>query len=327
MIKKVLLGLLGLVILLSLGGFAYVESTYLRDFSKVPLPDIKASTDPLVIAQGEYVANALVHCPICHGAFGSKTDPKFRDRGDLRGGMAIEAGPFGTFYMANITPDPETGIGKYSDGQLARVIRSGVHPDGRLSAMMALAVGRLADEDLVAVVSYLRSLKPVKNVVPRSEWGFVAKALAGKIGPSTLPIPKYVAATATASVERGEYIAKGPGFCIGCHTPFDMMEFKPGGAPFSGESMAEPDPSDDKFEIAVPNLTPHPKTGHITAWTEDAFVARFKSGRIYKGSKMPWESFSQMTEADLRSVYRFLRTVPPVDHAIGPSRREAGWKP
>ncbi len=327
MIKKILLSVLGVLVVLLLGGFAYIETTYKKDFSKEPFPKIQASQDPQVIAQGEYVANALAHCSACHGPDEFVSQRKLGPKHDLRGGYALKAGPFGTFRPANITPDPDTGVGKVTDGQLARSIRHGVDRDGRLAAFMALAVGNMSDEDLTAVVSYLRSVPAVKNPVGPSEWGIIAKAMSGVFLPRHDPPIQHVA-SGTISVARGEYIANGPGFCVGCHTPMDMMTMKPAGAKFSGEGMAEPDPSDDSAELIVPNLTPDPETGVIAGWTEDRFVDRLrKQGRVHKGSKMPWENFAQMTEEDVRSVYRYLVTLSPAKHVTGPSWRKKGWKP
>ena len=85
--------------------------------------------------------------------------------------------------------------------------------------------------------------------------------------------------------------------------------------------------SEKTFEIIPPNLTPDPDTGHITAWCEDQFVARLKAGPVFGGSKMPWNAYRLLSEDDARSIYRYLRSVPPVKHLVGPTRREKGWKP
>ena len=92
---------------------------------------------------------------------------------------------------------------------------------------------------------------------------------------------------------------------------------------FSGE----PDPLEKGMEFVVPNLTPDPETGWITSWNEEAFVARLEAGRVFQGSKMPWENFARMTEDDMRSVYRYLRSLPPTKKVTGPTHRKLGWKP
>jgi hypothetical protein len=129
------------------------------------------------------------------------------------------------------------------------------------------------------------------------------------------------------SLERGEYLATGPAFCYGCHTYANPMDgFRYTGVPFAG-GAAEPDETEEGFEIIAPNLTPDPATGILAGWNEDRFVARFRGGAVYGGSKMPWENFGQMTDDDLRSLYRFLTSLPPTRNVTGPSRRQAGWAP
>ena len=71
--------------------------------------------------------------------------------------------------------------------------------------------------------------------------------------------------------------------------------------------------------LVPPNLTPDPATGHITRWTEDAFVARFRAGKLAEGTHMPWGPFGKMSDSDLRAIFRYLRTVPPVTNATGPT--------
>lgn len=330
--KKIALGIVGALIV-GIGGFVgYVQLTYKRDFSSTPLPAIKASTDPKVIADGAYLANAIAHCSACHGngQYANKHElpPDLRD---LRGGYVLKAGPFGTYYPSNLTSDPDTGIAKLSDGELARVIRHGVGQRGTYDPLMAFAVGPMADEDLTALISYLRSLPPIKNQVPADEWGFLAKALSGRFNPRMAVAPKYVppAAPGEASKERGEYLANGPALCFGCHTPIDAAKgFVEVGPRFSGAAEPDVDALDPNFEVMPPNLTPDPETGAITAFTEDAFVDRIKKvGAISRGTDMPWDNFKQMTDDDLKSIFRYLKTLPPIKHATGPSRRKRGWKP
>jgi mono/diheme cytochrome c family protein len=192
-VLRALLGLLAALALVAGSAFAYVSLTYKRDFSAIPLPNIQASRDPAVIAQGAYVMNALAHCSACHGNGESTNKQELpADPKDLRGGYVAHASPFGTFYPVNLTSDPETGIGKLSDGQLARTIRHGVSHTGRYAPLMSFAVGPMSDEDLTAVISYLRTLPPIKQSVPPDEWGIVAKALSRRFNPRmavALPSP------------------------------------------------------------------------------------------------------------------------------------------
>jgi mono/diheme cytochrome c family protein len=311
------------------GGAAYVNLTYERDFSSTSIPEIKASTDAKVIADGAYLANAIAHCPACHGngEFTNKRELP-PDSRDLRGGRVVETGLFGTFYPANITSDVDTGIAKLSDGQLARVIRHGVSPTGKYDPLMAIAVGPMADEDLTALISYLRTLPPIRNTVPADEWGLVGKALAGKFDPRMTKAPTFVPSGAV-SIERGAYLANGPARCFGCHTPQDALKGFAETAPrFSGGGKPQPDATDESFELLAPNLTPDPETGVLFNFTEDSFVDRVrKVGAVTRGSPMPWDNFKQMTDEDLKSIFSYLRSLPPTRRLTGPPRRKRGWKP
>ena len=95
--------------------------------------------------------------------------------------------------------------------------------------------------------------------------------------------------------------------CYGCHTNRDLKTGAAIGKPFAGGLEME-----EKGKTWYPpNLTPDPSTGHITAWTEEQFVARFKYA-VATDSPMPWATFSRISESDLRAMYRYLKTVPPV---------------
>jgi mono/diheme cytochrome c family protein len=233
----------------------------------------------------------------------------------------INAGPFGTFTARNLTPDKETGIGALSDGDVARTLRHGVDHRGKLSPIMRLAVGPMSDEDLTAVVSWLRAQAPVSAKRPFYDLGIIGKVVALDFTPRLTPAPAHVP-DGEISVERGKYLAEGPAACGQCHTPREPLDgFAATGPLFSGETEADEDPFNENQEIRTPNLTPDPATGHITAWTEDAFVARFKAGRVIKGSKMPWDAFQRLTDSDVRSLFRFLQSLAPVKHDIGPTVR------
>jgi mono/diheme cytochrome c family protein len=315
-------------LLVAVGGYvAYVLATWQTDHSATPKPALKASQDPSVIARGEYLAHSVAHCSVCHVPRAVTEQREVGGHPAMAGGYEWKMGPLGTLHSPNITPDVETGIGAWTDEELARAIRWGVGRDGKLLTFMTLTVPAMADEDLVAVISYLRSTAPVRQVSRPHEAGFLLKWLSARMGPDFrrpfVESLKYVPPAQEPSVERGEYLARGPGWCVGCHTSFDLMAMKVSGPLFAGSPEPEPDPTDPEMVFRSPNLTPDPQTGHITSWDEEHFVARFKAGRAIPGSKMPWEAYREMTEADLRSLFRFLRTLPPATLHIGPTYRKA----
>jgi mono/diheme cytochrome c family protein len=301
----------------------WVQVTWSVDHPDTPLPSVQASSDPEVIAQGAYLVHAVAHCSTCHAAADQVESRQWEFGSPLVGGNVTSAGPFGVFTAANLTPHP-TGIGGMSDGEVARVIRYGIGHDGKLSPMMRFTVGPMSDEDLTAIVSYLRAQEPVEAERDRPVYGFLARALSGRFQPRTEAAPEYVPAGGI-SVERGRYLAEGPAMCSGCHTPLNPLTgFAPSGPAFSGAAEPDPDPANKGFEIIAPNLTPDPVTGHIVTWSEDAFVARFRGGRVIQGSIMPWEAFQRLTEDDVRSIYRYLQTVAPVERNTGPAHRPKG---
>lgn len=316
-----------MVLVIVLGAaVGWVLASWDKDYSSIPRPGIVASRDPAVIARGEYVFHALAHCSACH------TEPGLRrqrgDRHPVSGGRVFPAGPFGRFIARNLTADKETGLGAQSDGDVARAIRNGVDHQGRFIPLMILALGPMSDDDLTAVVSYVRTQAPVRRDEEAEQWGFLAKVLAAtKLVPRTSAPPKPVPPSDQPSVERGAYLANGPAGCYTCHSRFDPFNgFAMVGTAFAGGDV-EPDESDPTSEFEAPNLTPDPKSGRIAAWDEETFVTRFRGGRAFTGSHMPWENYAEMTDTDLRSLFRYLKSLPPVARDTGPSHRPAGWKP
>jgi len=129
-----------------------------------PYPDIKASKDTASIARGRHLVISAAHCIDCHNKLNSDSIFKLGKEVPLTGGIPFEL-PVGEVYTRNITPDVETGIGKYTDAEIARELRYGVKPDG--SAMFDfMPFHNTSDEDLRAIISYLRSQPPVKYKVP-----------------------------------------------------------------------------------------------------------------------------------------------------------------
>jgi hypothetical protein len=106
----------------------------------------------------------------------------------------------------------------------------------------------------------------------------------------------------------------------------DQATFKSNGPAFSGGTPEPSHGADSDYEFAAPNLTSAP-TGYVGRVSEEGFVARMRSGRVHKSSIMPWECYGAMSDADLRSIYRFLKTVPPVDVDTGPAYRKIGSYP
>ncbi len=309
----------GVLLVLVLGLVVTVLLRWRRTFD-VPLPDIHASTDSAVIATGRYLAYGPAHCAYCHTT--AETAPAL-DRGEqppLSGGFIFQIPP-GTFRTPNLTPDRETGIGAVTDGQLARMLRYGVRRDGR-AAVPFMNFHLLSDADIRALISFLRSQPPVSHRVPPHDLDFLGKAVMAfvmkPIGPSNPPPAESPPAGTT--VERGAYLVTAVAECADCHTERSMVDGHFTGARLAGGNAFEVTGKPDEV-VVPPNLTPDPKTGRIASWTEDQFLARFRQGTLIPGTAMPWNAFARMTDDDLRAIYRYLRTVTPVQHDPGPSLR------
>jgi len=294
-----------------------------------PNTGLRASNDPAVIAEGEYLFHGPMHCTACHDtskemAFKRKPGEKV----DPIGGMDWDMGPLGRPVSANLTSDKATGLGSKSDEHIAQVLKYGIGEDGKLRVFMAIAVAAMTDREVVALLSYLRTLAPKQHRVDEERWGVMTELLIAleKFAPKLAkPVP-HVAPAAGPTVERGSYLANGPALCTMCHSPYDFMDgMKLKGALFSGCFEPEVGHDDTTIETCPPNLTPHPTAGHITAWTEEMFLTRIKSGAFTSTeSPMPWVNYANMTDNDIRSIYRYLRTVPPSARNPGPPVRAAG---
>jgi mono/diheme cytochrome c family protein len=302
-LKRVAIGL-ALFLVLGVSGLAIAVKLRENRTFDAPYPTVTASKDPAVIERGRYLATGIAHCTSCHG------DPEQVAAGALEprlsGGMMFDIPP-GQFFVPNITPDEKTGIGRYTDAQLARALRFGVRHDGR-AMLPFMPFANLADDDLVAVLSYLRAQPAVEHAVPEHDpnlLGRFAKAFILEPHGPTKPIVASMKPDDTAAY--GEYLANSVGNCFGCHTQHDMKTGAVIGKPFAGGSEVE----EHGKTFYPPNLTPDPETGRITQWTEEQFVARFQHA-VATDSPMPWATFSRINENDLRALYRYLHTLPAV---------------
>jgi hypothetical protein len=332
--KRIALGvgvLAGLAVILVGAVVVYAYATFETRMSApdTAYPELAATTDPEAIERGRYLVYGPAHCVSCHGTY---ADPHKRAGVDIStvpvsGGYAFEMGPMGTLYAANLTPDVETGIGARSDKELARTIRTGVLSTGAISLFMRYSAANLADEDLVAVLSYLRSIPPVAHAVPATDAGmFPLLSLLFHMTADLSATPTYVPAGPEPTVERGAYLADNVMLCTSCHTTYDMSTYEPNGPKGGGGSVDVSHGTDTDMEFVPPNLTSDP-TGMTGKWDEEAFLGRLTAGRVYESSIMPWENFGLATETDLRSVYRYLRSLPPVHNDVGPTYRKVGWTP
>jgi mono/diheme cytochrome c family protein len=321
LIVRALQALLAVVLVAGSAVALYVWRTWDRAYDEIPIPDVRASRDPAVIARGEYLVYGPAHCVECHSAsFTEYLKVGEKQKIPLQGGTRFAAPPLGVIYSKNLTPDPETGIGRYSDGQIARMMRYNVRPDGRGSIGPMMPFHNMADNDMLAIISFLRSQPPVRHEVPLDDWTLIGKVI--RSVSSTFKPRQNVNPPSTAPEEqptrgRGEYLARYVSDCVNCHTQLDSTTFEPIGPEFAGGWEMEPAPLpgvDMAVWFRTPNITPI-KGGGLTKFPDRAtWIARFKAGgRQHPGSPMPWESFAWMSDADLGALYEFLHSLQPIE--------------
>jgi cytochrome c553 len=215
----------------------------------------------------------------------------------------------GTARASNLTPDPETGLGSWSEAEIVRAIRNGQSRDGRLLApvMPYEWFHEMSDDDAFAVARYLKSLPPAQHQVTQSP------SVAFKLGKLLFLRPKpaeAMSAPAGGTAEYGGYLAQHVGLCAECHTPRGGLLQKPDKSRlFTG--MPHPPAS---FPEKPPNITSDPSAG-IGKWSEADFVKTMRTGVTPSGDElnpfMPWPKLARMTDDDLRALYRYLQSIPP----------------
>jgi mono/diheme cytochrome c family protein len=316
LVARIAVGVLALILVALIGLVGVAQARWDRTFDdSAPTPTLTASTDSAVIARGRYLAYGPAYCAFCHTANGMGRRVDAGEEPPLSGAHQWDIPP-GLIRSPNITPDSTTGIGRFTDAQLVRAIRYGVRHDGR-AMLPFMAYQNLSDEDVVALISFLRAQPPVRNAVPDHNVNMLGKAVLAFFikpkGPDGAPPPR---SPAGPSVERGRYLAEAVSDCAGCHTKRSNMDGSFTGPRFAGGGTF-PIEGKPTHVMVTPNLTPDSATGRISRWTEDQFVARFRAGRTIKESPMPWGPLRKMSDDDLRSLYRYLRTLPPVNNATG----------
>jgi mono/diheme cytochrome c family protein len=302
MAHRKLVAALGLAGTLVLGGCALMKA------ASRPAPDVKVAGTPEQVARGKYLANNLNACLSCHSPLTEVHLPQPGKEGSGGRLFGREDGLPGNIYSTNLTPDVETGIGGWTDGEVIRAIREGVSKDGHaLFPLMPYPnYAKMSDEDVEAIVAYLRTLKPVKNKVGKTEIDFplniivntIPKPLAGPVGPA----PKD-------GVARGEHVLNMAS-CAECHTPREK------GKPVEGMFLAGGHEfKDGDHTFKMPNLTSDKETG-LGGWTDAQIERAVRFGERPDGKRlspvMPWAAYSGMAKEDMKALVAYLRTVPPV---------------
>jgi mono/diheme cytochrome c family protein len=261
-----------------------------------------ASAQSDLIKRGDYLVNGILTCGNCHTPKGPSGD--IMDKA-FSGGLSWDEPPF-KVTAPNVTQDKETGIGNHTDAELKQLLRKGIKRNGAPVAMIMPSgfYEIMTDRDLDAVIAYLRTIKPIRNVVPdpiyRMEQGH--------------PIPPggespYTEAMLSDKVSRGFYLAT-IAHCMECHTPMG-----PRGREFANRLGAGGFEFPGPAGVSVSRNITSSKTKGIGGWTDDEIKRAITQGVSKDGSKlnppMGYGYYATVSAADLDAIVAYLRTVPP----------------
>lgn len=311
-----------LLIVLALLGAAFGWLTMKKPASR-PASTEKIEATPQRLERGRYLVENVSDCLGCHSDHLTTYGFAVKPGTEGQGGFVFDKklGFPGVVAAQNITPDPETGLGNWTDGEILRALREGVDKNGdALFPMMPYQhLANLGDEDAKSIVVYLRTLKPIKNRVPAKKLDFPVNFIVKFIpkpltGPVTAPDPKD-------SVAYGKYLTTIAG-CHECHTPHDDHNNLIEANAFEGGWKME----GPWGRVITANLTPHAKN-YVGQATKEAFIGRFRSFASItaenappapkgRNTVMPWIAFSKLTDEDLGAIYDYLKTLKPVEKAV-----------
>jgi mono/diheme cytochrome c family protein len=276
-----------------------------------PLTDRTYERTPERAERGRYLATTVTPCVGCHSEI------------DWSAGFVVKAGTEGSgrswvdegipwLAAPNLTPDPETGAGTWTDDMIARAVREGIGHDGRaLFPLMPYHQFRyMSDEDLASVVVYLRSLPPIRKPLLASAIPFPLNRF---INAAPEPLTEPVSAPdRNDGVAYGEYLVR-IGACRDCHTPMDEQGQAIPGMEFAGGfTLTSPIGS-----VASANITQDPSG--IPYYTEELFVETMRTGMVRSRKLhelMPWRMYGQQTDDDLKAAFAYIRTIPAVAHRV-----------
>jgi mono/diheme cytochrome c family protein len=283
----------------------------------------KIEATPARVARGKYIVHHVSICIDCHSERTYQYALPFKPGREGVGGFIWDKtiGFAGTLPAKNISSDPETGLGNWTDGQILRALREGVDRDGKalFPIMPYQHLRSMSDEDAQSVVAYLRTIPPQRYEVPDKKLN-VPLNFVEKFIPKPLEGP--VAAPAPADhLAYGKYLTT-IGLCSECHATKDDKNQPIAGREFAGGWVMHT----PQFKVVPANITPHPST-YIGRATKEEFIGRFRSFANFtvdtapeapkgRNTLMPWISYSGMTDEDLGAIYDYLKSLPPVDNQV-----------
>jgi mono/diheme cytochrome c family protein len=313
-VKRVLLA----IPLIAAGWFLYLMVR--RPASAKP-SSIRVEMEGVRIERGAYLFTAVAACDRCH----SQRDFTRLHAPVVPGGRAVgriidDRGLPGLVVAPNLTPDRETGLGAWTDGEKIRAIREGISKDGRAlySLMPYFYYRRMADEDVASIVAFLNSLAPVRNPLPKTNLSFPAWVFVkGEPQPVVSAIPEP---DPGGGAVYGEYLATLAA-CEDCHTPVRR------GSKILPQLFAGGRLFDTPYgQVYSTNITQDANTG-IGAWSYQRFEERMRQHRQFGGEAppkaggdrftvMPWDAYAQLTDEDLEALFVYVKAIKPVSNFV-----------
>jgi mono/diheme cytochrome c family protein len=317
---KTLLKIVGAVVALLLVAAGAGLGFLFYAFPSVPAArDYRIQSTPELLARGKYLSDHVTGCSTCHSQrdwsrFSGPRKPETLGAG----GDKFDLGAAGVLYAKNITP---AAIGSWTDGELLRAVTEGVSRDGTpLFPLMPYPhFGAMAEDDIHAVLAYVRSFKAIENSgIPERSLNFPLNLIVRTI-PS--PAEPQVRPPITDKLAYGRYMLRAA-LCAECHTPIDDRGTPLPGMDFAGGTEL----LETGFRVRSANITPDADTG-IGTWTEAQFIDRFKSFENFsqpvqsdterrQNSPMPWTEYAGMTREDLAAIFTALRAQKPVINRV-----------
>jgi len=310
---KVILIVLSVVVVIVIGFASFIG---IRGIPTYPTQKINltATATPERVQRGKKLASML--CVKCH------MDPA---TGKLTGKHMMDVPKeFGEVNSRNITHDTEVGIGGWTDGEIAFLLRTGIKRDGKYAPPYMSKLAHVSDEDLLSIIAWLRSDDPMlvasKTELPPPQPSFLVKFLClVAFKPFDYPTAAIRQPDKTNEAAWGKYIANSTYECYACHSadfktdnffdPEKSVGYYGGGNPTLNEDGTKP--------VRTANLTMDKECG-IGNWTFEDFLTTVKYGKRPNGEpiKYPMEPYSGLDSAEVHAIFTYLKTIPPLHNKV-----------